>query len=180
MKEKAPSTWWKHHSPDCGTKYRGCAPDCPKNHYEETGEWIGGNVMERVVIESPYAGKSDIDIEINEIYGRFCMRDCLTNHNETPYASHLLYTQKFVLRDNVPEERKLGIEAGFFWRDVAEKTVFYIDLGMTKGMDQGIQDCEDKNKPYEVRHLSSELWDEFLEIMRSVYPQKFAEELAKA
>ena len=135
--------------------------------------------MERVVIESPYAGKSNIDIEVNEIYGRFCMRDCLINYNESPYASHLLYTQKFVLRDNVPEERKLGIGAGFVWRDVAEKTIFYIDLGMTSGMKQGIDDCEEKNVPYEVRHLPKELWDQFLTIMRSVYPQKFAKELAE-
>lgn len=150
---------------------------CPNN---KTGVGTDDlcDCMERVVIESPYAGKSDVDIEINEIYGDFCMRDCLLNYNETPYASHLLYTRKYVLRDKIPEERKLGIKAGFFWRDVSTKTVFYMDLGMTSGMNEGIKDCEDKNKPYEVRHLSPDLWDEFLGIMRSVYPHKFANELS--
>lgn len=117
--------------------------------------------MKRVIIESPYAGSVN-EIKKNEIYGEFCMRDCLKNHNETPYASHLLYTRKHVLRDKVSEERKLGIDAGFFWRDVAEQTNFYIDLGMTKGMKQGVDDCEEKDKPYEVRHLPSNLWQEFL------------------
>ena len=116
--------------------------------------------MKRVVIESPYAGSSN-EIMLNELYGELCMRDCLTNHNEAPYASHLLYTRPNVLRDSVAEERKLGISAGFFWRDVAEKSIFYIDLGMTKGMKQGMDDCEEKGKPYEIRHLPSELWEEF-------------------
>jgi len=124
--------------------------------------------MKRVVIESPYAGKSANDILINEAYGDLCMRDCLLNHNESPYASHLLYTRKFVLRDSIPGERKLGIEAGFLWRDVAEKTVFYIDLGMTIGMKQGIDDCEEKGKDYEVRHLHPDLWKEFLVVEREI------------
>jgi hypothetical protein len=123
--------------------------------------------MKRVVIESPYAGSSN-DIKRNEIYGEFCMRDCLKNHNETPYASHLLYTRKHVLKDKVAEERKLGIEAGFFWRDVAEQTNFYIDLGMTDGMKQGIDDCEAKGKSFEVRHLTADLWIEFLQACETI------------
>lgn len=124
--------------------------------------------MKRVIIESPYAGKTEEEIMINEIYGEFCMRDCLTRHDETPYASHLLYTRKHVLRDHIKEERKLGIQAGFFWRDVAEQTNFYIDLGMTPGMNQGIDDCEAKGKPYKVRHLPADLWEEFQEACESV------------
>ena len=120
--------------------------------------------MKRVIVESPYAAKSAKEIMLNEAYGELCMRDCLKNHNEAPYASHLLYTRKYVLRDKVAEERKLGIQAGFFWRDVAELTVFYIDLGMTSGMKEGIDDCEKKNKSYSVRHLSPELWDEYKKI----------------
>lgn len=132
--------------------------------------------MKRVVIESPYAGKSANDILVNEAYGELCMRDCLVHHNETPYASHLLYTRKLVLRDSVPEERKLGIQAGFFWRDVAEKTIFYIDLGMTEGMNQGIKDCEAKGKEYEVRHLHPDLWKEFIEIEdRIKNPEKYVD-----
>jgi len=132
--------------------------------------------MQRVILESPYAGKSANDIYLNEVYGEFCMRDCLTNHDEAPYASHLLYTRKYVLRDSIPSDRKLGIEAGFFWRDVAEKTVFYIDLGMTTGMNQGIDDCETKGKSYSIRHLNKDLWKEFVVIEDKVrHPEKYVD-----
>jgi len=119
--------------------------------------------MKRVIIESPYAGK----IPVNEIYGELCMHDCLVNHNESPYASHLLYTRTFVLRDDHPEERKLGIEAGFYWRDVAEQSNFYVDLGVTDGMKLGIEDCEKKSKPYQVRTLPDDLWNRFVIICQA-------------
>ena len=38
---KPPENWWHYHTKDCGTKYRGCSPDCPKDIYEETGKWKG-------------------------------------------------------------------------------------------------------------------------------------------
>jgi hypothetical protein len=113
--------------------------------------------MKRVIVESPYAG----DIDMNEMYCEYCLHDCLVNYNESPYASHLLYTRDHVLRDHVPEERKLGIEAGFFWRECAEMTVFYTDLGITDGMQQGIDDCEEKGHPYEIRKLPDNIWNEF-------------------
>lgn len=36
-----PNDWHMHHKKECGTKYRGCAPDCPKDVYEKTGIWTG-------------------------------------------------------------------------------------------------------------------------------------------
>ncbi|MFW9871649.1 MAG: hypothetical protein ACFFG0_01015 [Candidatus Thorarchaeota archaeon] len=123
--------------------------------------------MKRVVIESPYAGKTDEDILKNEIYGEFAMHDCIVNYNESPYASHLLYTRKYVLRDHIPKERKLGIKAGFYWRNVAQATVFYTDLGITDGMIQGMEDCELKQNPYETRKLPSDLWTRFVEVCRT-------------
>lgn len=114
--------------------------------------------MKRVIVESPYAADTEKGIDLNEAYGELAMHDCLVNHDESPYASHLLYTRRFVLRDEVPEDRKLGIRAGFYWRDVAEKSVFYEDLGMTSGMIQGIEDCKHKGNPYEVRRLPDDLW----------------------
>ena len=119
--------------------------------------------MKRVVIESPYKGH----VPVNELYGELCMHDCLVNHNEAPYASHLLYTRTFVLRDEIPEDRKLGIEAGFFWRDVAEQTNFYVDLGMTDGMKLGIDDCNKKGNPFELRSLPDELWERFCIICKA-------------
>jgi len=68
--------------------------------------------MRRVVLESPYAGNF-IQRWLNRRYARRCMRDCL-RRGESPFASHLLYTQPGVLRDTVALERRLGIEAG--WR----------------------------------------------------------------
>ncbi len=50
--------------------------------------------MRRAIIESPFAG----DVERNVRYARAAMRDCLMRR-ETPYASHLLYTQEGVLDD---------------------------------------------------------------------------------
>lgn len=113
--------------------------------------------MKRVIIESPYAGNYDM----NEAYAELAMHDCIVNHNESPYASHLLYTRRFVLRDDVPKDRKLGIAAGFEWRNVSDKTIFYEDLGMTKGMKQGLQDCKDKLQPYVIRKLPPDLWEMF-------------------
>lgn len=117
--------------------------------------------MKRVIIESPYKG----NVKLNEIYAEFAMKDCLTNYNESPFASHLLYTRKYVLRDHISSERKLGIDAGFEWRGVAEKTIFYEDLGMTSGMILGKNDCEEKGKPYEIRELPASLWNDFLDTL---------------
>ena len=127
--------------------------------------------MERVILESPYAG-DEIGMKVNEMYGEFCMHDMLVNHNESPYASHLLYTRPNVLRDWVPEDRKKGIKAGFFWRDVAQRTAFYCDLGMTSGMEQGVKDCKNKGR-YEMRWLPDKLWKEFVDAVESQYGRPF-------
>lgn len=89
--------------------------------------------MRRVIIESPYAG----NIELNLRYLRACIADCL-RRGEAPFASHGLYTQPGVLRDEVPEERDRGIGAGFAWRELADATVVYADLGISQGMKHGI------------------------------------------
>lgn len=82
-----------------------------------------------VVIESPYAG----DIPRNVRYARACMADSL-RRGEHPIASHLLYTQPGILRDEVPGERRLGIDAGLAWAAKADAVVFYTDLGWSPGM----------------------------------------------
>lgn len=105
-----------------------------------------------VIIESPYAATETHTVEQHIEYARQCMRDSLMR-SESPYASHLLYTQPNVLDDTIPEERKLGIEAGFMWRNVAELTVFYVDYGYSNGMLMGLQDCINKCKPYEIRKI---------------------------
>lgn len=92
-----------------------------------------------VIVESPFAG----DVERNVAYARAAMHDCLLK-GEAPYASHLLYTQPGVLDDNHPSERVMGITAGFAWRHKAAYTVFYTDLGMSKGMELALQQPGEK------------------------------------
>lgn len=95
-----------------------------------------------VVLESPYAGRgpwplSFIDRWRNVRYARRCMRDSFLR-GEYPIASHLLYTQRGVLRDHLKSERALGIEAGLLWAKGAQYAVVYVDRGVTPGMDIGI------------------------------------------
>ena len=101
-----------------------------------------------VILESPYAG----DIEANVEYARRAVRDSLLR-GEAPIASHLLYTQPGILRDEVPEERQAGIDAGLAWKVVAQATVVYADRGITKGMSYGIAAAQAAGLPVEVRFL---------------------------
>lgn len=88
--------------------------------------------MNRVIVESPYAGEVDRNI----VYARECLKHCL-HRGEAPFASHLLYTQRNVLDDSIPEERVLGMEAGFEWLRVGNIWAAYIDLGVSRGMRSG-------------------------------------------
>ena len=128
--------------------------------------------MQRVILETPYAGKDWAEIKKNERYARLCMRDCL-QRGEAPYASYLLYTQANVLRDDIPEERKLGMQAGFAWRQAAQATAVYTNLGISDGMKKGIEDADQRGCPVEYRTI------EYPPQINTVYlagPMEFAEE----
>lgn len=99
-----------------------------------------------VILESPYAG----DVVANVAYARAAMRDSLLR-GEAPAASHLLYTQEGVLDDGNPAERALGIEAGLAWGRAAEATVVYEDMGVSRGMLQGIARAMAEGRPVERR-----------------------------
>lgn len=88
-----------------------------------------GVPMKLVYVISPYAG----DVERNLRYLRACLADCF-RRGEAPFASHALYTQPGVLRDEVPEERALGMEAGRAWMEWADVVAVYTDLGESRGM----------------------------------------------
>jgi hypothetical protein len=60
----------------------------------------------------------------NARYLAAALRDC-TLRGESPYASHGLLTLPGVLRDDVPEERALGIRAGFAWRGRARYSLLH-------------------------------------------------------
>lgn len=104
-----------------------------------------------VVVESPFAGQ----VERNLRYLRACLRDCLLR-GEAPFASHALYTQPGVLVDDDPADRQLGIAAGLDWAAVADFTVVYGDLGISKGMRLGIEHATKLGRP--VRYRSLEEW----------------------
>ncbi|ANM12068.1 DUF7768 domain-containing protein [Rhizobium sp. N324] len=104
--------------------------------------------MRLVILESPYAG----DVQANEAYARACVRDSLSR-GEAPIASHLLYTQPGILNDLIPDERVWGINAGLAWGRVADATVVYIDRGISRGMQFGIDRAAAEGRPVERRSL---------------------------
>lgn len=109
--------------------------------------------LRRVVIESPYAALTPEGIEVNVAYARAAMADAFAR-GDAPFASHLLYTQPGILNDSIPEERRLGIDAGLQWAEAgAQATVVYVDLGITDGMRQGIARAEAVFRPVEYRSL---------------------------
>ncbi len=102
--------------------------------------------MRLVIIESPYAGR----VELNLAYARECLRDSLLR-GEAPIASHLLYPQ--VLDDNLPEHRRMGIDVGLAWRQVAKCAVFYVDLGISPGMEEARSLYMRESFPFEYRRI---------------------------
>lgn len=102
----------------------------------------------RVIIESPYAG----DIEANLKYAKLCILDSL-RRGEAPLASHLLYTQPGILDDSITDERELGIAAWLAWQPVAEKHVFYIDRGWSRGMLAAFEFARRGTVPIEIRSI---------------------------
>jgi hypothetical protein len=86
---------------------------------------------ERVVVESPYAAGTIVEVAYNRAYLQACLRDCLLR-GEYPFASHHMYTE--ALDDQDEAERELGIVAGLDFARCCVRSVFYTDLGMSPGM----------------------------------------------
>ena len=124
---------------DCGTP-----SEAPPDHLSPEPRPI-------VVIESPFAG----DLDRNARYLDACLSDSL-HRGESPFASHGLYTRPGVLRDSEPAERELGIQAGFAFRRVAARTAVYTDLGISSGMQRGIDDALQTGGTVEYRTLGGE------------------------
>lgn len=106
--------------------------------------------MELVVVESPLSG----DFARNIRYARLACLDCV-KRGEAPYASHLLMTQ--FLDDATPEERKVGMEAGFEWGAKATLVAVYTDLGMSGGMKMGIDKARARGQVIVFRKLPEDL-----------------------
>ena len=102
-----------------------------------------------VIVETPYAG----NVDRNVVYAKAAMLDCL-ERNEWPFASHLLYPQ--VLDDTNPDERAMGIQAGFGIAAALgyqAKRVVYYDLGVSAGMRSGIEHAALNHQEIEFRSL---------------------------
>lgn len=123
--------------------------------------------MEFVVVESPFATNkitlaTGLEFEAleheNVAYARACLHDCLVNYGQAPFASHLLYTQEGILDDTLPDERRLGIEAGLEIGRSAKKRIFYVDRGFSSGMKWGFQFAQEIGQLCEIRQLRGK-WD---------------------
>jgi hypothetical protein len=106
--------------------------------------------MRRVILESPYAG----DVPANVDYARQCLRDSLLR-GEAPIASHLLYTQPGVLRDDDKTERAMGIAAGLAWGVTADATVVYSQPSHEARMRRGIDRAKVESRENKYRHLNN-------------------------
>ena len=107
---------------------------------------IPGTERPLTIIESPYVG----DIDRNTVYLRACLRDSW-DRGEIPFASHGFFP--FFLRESDPDERKAGIEAGYwFWRS-AKLIAFYTDYGVSPGMAAALSRCRSLGRAFELRQL---------------------------
>ena len=104
----------------------------------------------RVIVESPFAGGF-----ANVKYARECLRDCI-DRGESPFASHLLYTQKGLLDDSIPAERRKGIDAAASCLEVADYVCVYMDSGVTPCMVLGIIRATRLYKPVRLRWIRSD------------------------
>lgn len=114
--------------------------------------------MKRVQLESPFRGNNYEHTEFNIAYAHACIADCLAR-GEAPFASHILYT--VATDDKDPIQRQFGIQAGFTFLDIVEKSVIYYDFGISKGMEYGIEEATKKGIPVEFRTLPKSKYKEF-------------------
>lgn len=109
--------------------------------------------MKRVIIESPFAGGDKFSEEENITYAREALLDSI-DRGEAPFASHLLYTQ--VLDDSIPQDRVVGMVAGYAWIGSADLMALYVDHGISKGMLEGIRKAKERGIPIEERWIHRE------------------------
>ncbi len=92
-----------------------------------------------VVVESPFGADNIDDLVCNVSYAMLASRDSFAR-DEVPLASHLIYT--LMLDDTDPVERMKGIDAGLAIGSHAELTALYEDLGLSRGMQYGIENAK--------------------------------------
>ena len=104
-----------------------------------------------VIVESPYSGANNSQLFArNIVYLRRVLRDAW-ERGEHPLASHAYFP--LFLDENKPEERKAGIEAGYAMWPLAMEVIFYIDYGMSKGMDAALDRAVHFHKSVLTRNI---------------------------
>jgi hypothetical protein len=129
--------------------------------------------MRCVVVESPLSG----DVGRNLLYLRECLTDCI-RQGDSPYASHWMLTR--ILDDKKRLERQQGMEAGWAWMARAEAVVVYEDLGVSRGMQLGIDAAVALGVPIERRKLGG-MWTQIHEndLLREAARKAAEEEAAR-
>ena len=97
--------------------------------------------MKLVIIESPLSARSRQAIEENKRYAKECFRDSLMR-GEAPFRISPFLRSAWTLNDLIPQERDLGMQAGFAWGSKAELVAIYTDKGISPGMKMGIKIAE--------------------------------------
>lgn len=111
-----------------------------------------------VFLESPYSGNVDRNLR----YAQLAIMDAAVVHGDSPTASHTQMTQHprakhfFVSDYDVKWDvltRDSAIALSQALRHKCDKTVFYIDLGWSNGMNAAREYCVQNRLPFEVRTL---------------------------
>lgn len=105
----------------------------------------------QVQIESPFMASTRDGIAVRVVYLMNAMRHSMFERGEAPYASHIINT--LVTDDTSALEREIGIEAGLVIGGKADYTAVYTDLGISSGMEHGIQRAEREGRPIVYRRL---------------------------
>jgi len=116
--------------------------------------------LQLVIVESPYGSRNPAIIRRNARYVCACLRDCFLR-GEIPFASHGIYTLPGVLRDEIPVELAMGIEAGFVIGEIfgpKALRAFYLDYGISHGMDLAVAEATRLGQTLQRRWLGTD-WD---------------------
>jgi len=114
----------------------------------------------RVVIESPFGRNVDGSKCTPEQYARNirylnrALGHSIAMGDEAPYASHRFYPG--LLDDTSAEQRKLGMQMGLVWSEVAQRVAVYWDHGVTEGMLAALTQHRERGIPVVYRSIGEE------------------------
>lgn len=108
--------------------------------------------LRRVIIESPCAALPNSTWEDHQDYLADALRDSISR-GEAPIASHGLFAFSNIFNDADAKQRRACMLAGHAWLNQAEAVIVYADLGISAGMQQGIDLAKRLSIPVEIRRI---------------------------